>query len=126
MMCGSCAEAWCSSVVGRCLAQGAPLRCALPRCGRPVPLQQAQQLLELAGMMNAEAGAAFEAAALIPEEAQFTCPYPDCGVMSELEAALPDAPSACPSCGRWVCPCCRCMWHAGLVSLRRGLLLVHV
>jgi hypothetical protein len=119
-MCGSCAGAWCATTVARCLTQGQTLRCALPRCGRPVPLHQAQQLLELAGIMDAGAGAALaEAAALIPEGAAFTCPYPDCGGISELEAALPDAPSACPACGRWVCPCCRCMWHAGLVS-RRG------
>ncbi|KAI8474698.1 MAG: hypothetical protein J3K34DRAFT_117920 [Monoraphidium minutum] len=114
-MCGSCAAAWCARAAARCLQQGAPLRCALPRCRRPVPLQQAAQLLAAAGVrLCPAAGAAYEAGALIPEEDQFTCPYPDCGVLSELEAALPDAPSACPSCGRGVCPCCRCMWHSGL------------
>lgn len=113
-MCCSCSAAWCSSAAPRCLQQGVPLRCALPRCGRAVPLQQAQQLFDMAGMMSAEVGTAFGMAALIPEEAQFCCPYPDCGALSELEAALPDAPSACPSCGRGVCPSCRCMWHAGL------------
>ena len=113
VLCGGCADAWAASAAARCLHSGAPLRCVLPRCGRAVPLHQAQRLLERAGVADAEAGAAFEAAALIPEEAQFICPYPDCGAMSELEAALPDAPSACPACGRWVCPYCRCMWHAG-------------
>lgn len=115
-MCSSCATAWCTSTVARCLQQGVPLRCALPQCRRTVPLQQAQQLLERAGVIGNEVGAAFEAAAFIPKEARFFCPYPDCGVLSELEAALPDAQSACPSCGRGVCPSCRCMWHTGLVS----------
>lgn len=121
-MCGSCATAWCGSAAARCLQQGAPPRCALPRCGRAVPPQQARQLLEAAGLGPGPAAcAAYEAATLIPEEARFTCPYPDCGSFSEIDdRAPPDAPSACPSCGRGVCPTCRCMWHSGLVSGGRG------
>jgi hypothetical protein len=53
---------------------------------------------------------------MIPEHLRFSCPYPACGALLQLEEQVSDLPSECPSCHRAVCSSCRSPWHAGLVS----------
>jgi hypothetical protein len=53
---------------------------------------------------------------MIPEHLRFSCPYPACGALLQLEEQVSDLPSECPSCQRAVCSSCRSPWHAGLVS----------